>query len=106
MKGFRGARPSKRGAMRRTVKRLLGAGLVGGAVYAAWRAWSALQAADRPKVAWEPSPFPYPPVPRVESAPAEPARTFVEPDADGACPVSHPIKAKVASGIFHVPGGA
>ena len=30
---------------------------------------------------------------------------WVEPD-DGACPASHPVKAKLASGIFHVPGGA
>lgn len=30
---------------------------------------------------------------------------WVEPDADGACPISHPIKANDNSGIFHVPGG-
>jgi hypothetical protein len=29
----------------------------------------------------------------------------VEPGADGACPATHPVKAKLASGIFHVPGG-
>ena len=29
---------------------------------------------------------------------------WVEP-AGGACPTSHPVKAKLASGIFHVPGG-
>jgi hypothetical protein len=28
---------------------------------------------------------------------------WIEP-ADGACPVSHPVKGKVASGIFHLPG--
>jgi hypothetical protein len=28
---------------------------------------------------------------------------WVEP-SDGACPVTHPVKAKVASGIFHAPG--
>ena len=28
---------------------------------------------------------------------------WVEP-SDGLCPVSHPVKAKVASGIFHPPG--
>jgi hypothetical protein len=98
--------------MRKNVKRLLGAGLVGGAAYAAWRAWNASQATDRPKVAWEPSPFPYPPVPRVASSPA-PTTTdeaspdgFVEPNSDGTCPVGHPIKGKLASGIYHVPGGA
>ena len=30
---------------------------------------------------------------------------WVEPN-DGACPTSHPVKAKLTSGIFHVPGGA
>ncbi len=32
-----------------------------------------------------------------------PARGFVEPD-DGACPTSHPVKAKASSKIFHLPG--
>lgn len=35
-------------------------------------------------------------------APPEP---WVEP-ADGACPTSHPVKAKLSSKIFHLPGGA
>ncbi len=30
---------------------------------------------------------------------------WVLPD-DGACPASHPVKAKVESGIFHLPGSA
>jgi hypothetical protein len=30
--------------------------------------------------------------------------TWVEP-ADGACPVSHPVKANATSGIYHEPGG-
>ncbi|MCZ7536879.1 MAG: hypothetical protein M5T61_13910 [Acidimicrobiia bacterium] len=25
---------------------------------------------------------------------------------DGTCPASHPVKAKLSSGIFHVPGGS
>jgi hypothetical protein len=28
----------------------------------------------------------------------------VEPDAQGNCPLSHPIKGKVRTGIFHPPG--
>jgi len=109
--------------MRKTVKRLLGAGIVGGAAYAAWRAWSARQSADGPRLEWEPSPFPYPPLPRANptpatAAPAAPAAASdssatdgatahsAEPNADGTCPVSHPIKAKLGSGIYHVPGGA
>ena len=58
---------------------------------------------------------------RPKSGPAQPAtanvrsigvgevpehiRKWVEPDADGSCPESHPVKAKLESGIFHVPGG-
>jgi hypothetical protein len=38
-----------------------------------------------------------------ESAIREEPSSWVEP-ADGQCPVSHPVKAKLGSGIFHVPG--
>ncbi len=31
--------------------------------------------------------------------------TWVEPNDDGSCPISHPIKANDNSGIFHVPEG-
>jgi hypothetical protein len=109
--------------MRTLLKRLFGLGVLAAAGYAMWRAY------DRRKVdtgvTWEPQPFPYPPQPRKEApaaaAPvaaepiAEPVAepvpeavaepVWVEPDS-GACPVSHPVKAKLASGIFHVPGGA
>ena len=37
-----------------------------------------------------------------ESTPLPP---WVDPLEDGSCPETHPIKAKMASGIFHVPGG-
>jgi hypothetical protein len=30
-------------------------------------------------------------------------RAWVEPD-DGVCPPSHPVKAKLSSGLFHLPG--
>lgn len=30
---------------------------------------------------------------------------WVEPNGTGACPPTHPVKAKLDSGIFHVPGG-
>jgi hypothetical protein len=95
--------------MRKSVKRALGVGILGGVAYAAWRAWSA-GAPERPKgVEWSTAPFPFPPVPRETSAaPAPPATTepWVEPDADGNCPPTHPIKAKLGSGIYHAPGGA
>jgi len=58
---------------------------------------------------------------RPKSGPAQPTRAsvrsigvgevpeyvpkWVEPEADGSCPSSHPVKAKLESGIFHVEGG-
>ena len=43
----------------------------------------------------------------VPSAPAAPSgATWVDPDPDGGCRASHPVKANADSGIFHVPGGA
>ena len=98
--------------MRKSVKRALGLGILGGAAYAAWRAWNA-QMSDRPRgVEWETAPFPFPPVPRstpdapVAAAPAPAVAPWVEPEDDGSCPETHPIKAKLSSGIYHVPGGA
>src|SRR5262245_54502620 len=38
-----------------------------------------------------------------EAAPSE--ADWVAPDDGGSCPVSHPIKGKLSSQIFHVPGG-
>jgi hypothetical protein len=104
--------------MRKGTKRLLGAGIVAGIAYAGWRAWKT-RVPDS-DVHWDASaPFPFPPVPRPTPstppasadvpppapAPSEPAAAFVEPGADGACPLTHPVKAKLASGIYHVPGG-
>lgn len=42
-----------------------------------------------------------------EESATEPADTpdWVEPEADGSCPVTHPVKLNEPSGIFHVPGG-
>ena len=31
---------------------------------------------------------------------------WIEAAESGACPAHHPVKAKLSSGIFHVPGGA
>ena len=92
--------------MKTLLKRLLGFGVFAAAGYAMWRAF------ERRKidtgVTWDPQPFPYPPQPHTEAPTADTAVTetgWIEPDA-GACPTSHPVKAKLASGIFHVPGGA
>jgi hypothetical protein len=107
--------------MRKSVKRAVGAGILGGAAYAAWRAWNArMPERSRNGVEWSTAPFPFPPEPRPaapkvapKAAPrdttkAKPARTqkWTEPNADGSCPKTHPIKAKLASGIYHAPGGS
>ena len=53
--------------------------------------------------AWAPIPDTTPiRIPEPESTPAPP---WVDPTADGGCPETHPVKAKMTSGIFHVPGG-
>jgi hypothetical protein len=110
--------------MRRSLKRALGVGVLGGIAYAAWRAYNT-RLPDRPRgVEWDAAPFPFPPVPRASSAVPSPlvdsrsdsppvgsaavsdTVSWVEANADGTCPETHPVKAKLASGIFHVPGGA
>ena len=44
-------------------------------------------------------------VPSRDPAPSADAPAWIVPGPDGAVPDSHPIKVKVSSGIFHVPGG-
>ena len=94
--------------MKTFLKRLLGLGALTAVGYAMWRAY------ERRKidtgVTWDPQPFPYPPepheavpTPSPEAPKSEPS--WLEAD-DGSCPASHPVKAKLASGIYHVPGGA
>ena len=82
----------------KTVRRMLGIGLLAGFAYAVWRKFPR-QA--EPGTHWEPQPFPFPPQPAVVDGPP-----WIEPAAPGTCPAHHPVKAKLASGIFHVPGGA
>ena len=92
------------------------AGAVAGLAFAAWK-FLASRAPDTAGVTYEPQPFPMPPrpvpprpVPRAvtptpdETVAAGPV-AFVAPEADGTCPVSHPIKGKTSSGIYHQPGG-
>jgi hypothetical protein len=109
--------------MRKLLKRLFGIGLLAGIAYALWRAWSARVPRDTSGVGWETAPFPFPPVPRPASTsstagpPPAPSATrpaaevvdstpWIEPNGDGTCPATHPVKAKVRSGIYHEPGGA
>ena len=81
--------------------RALGLGVLAGTAYAVWRA---IDANRTPTVGWEPQPFPFPPQPRAADRPTGATAPWVEPD-DGVCPASHPVKAKLASGIYHRPGG-
>jgi len=100
--------------------RAIGLGILAGVGYAAWRVINA-ERTDR-DVTWEPQPFPFPPRPRqsvneeIELATEDEARLgdvplirraepWIEPVND-TCPALFPVKAKLASGIFHVPGGS
>jgi hypothetical protein len=113
--------------MRKGIARALGVGALAAVAFAAWRAWNARTRAVTGNVEWDNAPFPFPPVPRPAPAhhvhippevepgggpeteqPGEVATASLEPwiaPIDNACPPSHPVKAKLASGIFHVPGG-
>jgi hypothetical protein len=98
--------------MRKAFRRAVIAGILAGLAYAIWRALQARVPAPASKVGWETAPFPFPPAPRPSAASTEPttaaspepAPAWVEP-VEGACPATHPVKAKLSSGIFHVPGG-
>jgi len=86
----------------RWTRRILGAGVVAGV---AWALWRRLDRPDR-TLEWQPRPFPLAPQPVPVPAAPEPLGppTWVAP-TDGTCPATHPVKAKLRSGIFHVPGG-
>jgi hypothetical protein len=83
----------------KNLRRVLGLGLLAGAAYAIWR--QTTSRAPAPAGGWEPQPFPFPPQPVPDAT-----VPWVEPAESGACPANHPVKAKLASGIYHVPGGA
>ena len=93
-------------AKHRWLRRTIGLGVVAGAAYAVWRTIEKNQIPGDSR--WEPQPFPFPPQPRSgEPAKGDDRRAtpdYLEP-VGGTCPASHPVKAKLASGIFHVPGG-
>jgi hypothetical protein len=86
-------------AVRKSVRRILGLGVLAGVGYAVWRAISSRSTPGT--VGWQPQPFPFPPQPAVDTT-----SPWVDAADNGACPAHHPVKAKLASGIFHVPGGA
>ena len=104
------------------VIKLVRRGVVVGAfvalAYAAWR-FVAARGAGTDGPGYEPQPFPMPPrpvafrperggtleLPGPYDAP-DPVELpdAIDPDADGSCPVTHPIKGKLSTGIFHRPG--
>src|SRR5206468_3941466 len=84
--------------MQKTIRRVLGLGLLAGVAYAVWRK---MPTRTETSPTWEPQPFPFPPQPAPDTT-----VPWVEPAASGACPAHHPVKAKLASGIYHVAGGA
>jgi len=84
---------------RSTIGRAFGLAVLAGTGYAVWRAIEASRATE---VAWDPQPFP--PQPRAADPSPGTTSTWVDPD-NGVCPASHPVKAKLASGIYHLPGG-
>jgi hypothetical protein len=97
------------------IRRLFRIGLLLGLVGAVAFALSKLlgnQSQDAPLRASEPWPrlpsdptAAAPPIARAIPDPEAPAPSWVEP-TDGVCPTSHPVKAKMASKIFHLPGMA
>jgi hypothetical protein len=108
--GAAGLRHERMRRMARAVKRVFLLGIVAGLGYAVWRAMQARLPKSANEVDWAAAPFPFPPAPRptgvvgAHEAPEPVAEAFVEA-VDGACPATHPVKAKLSSGIFHVPGG-
>lgn len=94
--------------MKPLVRRGAIVGVVAGLAYAAWK-FLAARTPDTAGVTYEPQPFPMPPRPVPRSTPTGPPSATpemsVDPDTDGNCPITHPIKGKRASGIYHQPGG-
>jgi hypothetical protein len=99
-------------AVFKLLRRGVVAGLIAGGVYAVWR-FLAARSPDTAGVTFQTSPFPSPPrpVPKLDEPAAAPVSATAAPDSswvdpvDGECPLSHPVKAKLTSGIYHEPGG-
>jgi hypothetical protein len=88
-------------SVNKTLRRVLGVGLLAGLALAVWRTLSARSAAaDGTGTTWKAQPFPFPPQPAIDDSP------WIDAAQTGACPAHHPVKAKLTSGIFHVPGGS
>ncbi len=97
-----------RSLLRRMTKAALVVGI--GAIVAGW-----FRSRSGPEEGAEPGEAQWPPLegatklvdePSDGSAAPAPEGAWVEPGPDGSCPVSHPVKVKLRSGIYHVPDGA
>jgi hypothetical protein len=88
--------------VRKSIFGLIGVSALVAVCIALWKAWGPGTRTTSRDGEWDNAPFPLQPVPDavvvVRPAP------WIEP-VDGACPASHPIKAKLSSGIYHSPGG-
>ena len=103
----------------RIVRRGALAGAVAGVGFAVWK-YLAARTPDTGGVQYQAQPFPMPPrpVPPIPTpvpmpSPSTPdvappgaveLEPSVAPDEHGNCPLSHPIKGKQSSGIYHQPG--
>jgi hypothetical protein len=100
--------------MLRWMRRFMWLVLIGGIGAVCYTIWHRRRA-EQPEPEWSPAdPTPLRLVgdePQPDSAPVIAAATDDLPSStwvaavDGACPSGYPIKAKVNSGIYHVPGG-
>ncbi|MBV8961041.1 MAG: hypothetical protein JO367_04045 [Actinobacteria bacterium] len=91
--------------LRRTLRSGVRLGLFAGIALAIYRVLQARQAQPEIPVRdpWPPVAPPEPVNVGLAEAPAPP-QEWVAPIDGGACPVSHPIKGKLSSKIFHLPG--
>lgn len=81
-------------AVKKLFKRGLILGLLAGAAYAAWRAFDSRRTDTG--VDWSEQQFPFPPAASGRPTSADPV--------DGECPDGFPVKGKLDSGIYHLPG--
>jgi len=77
------------------------AGALAGIALTIWK-YLAARTPETGGVTYRPQAFPLPPEPVPTRAAADAAA--IDPDADGNCPLSHPIKGKTSTGIYHPPG--
>jgi hypothetical protein len=88
--------------VRKSIFGLIGVSALVAVCIALWKAWGPGTRPTSRDGEWDAPPFPFQSAPQ-PIAILRPA-PWIEP-VDGACPASHPIKAKLSSGIYHSPGG-